>query len=139
MGQVYIYLYIHVHVHVRIRRQYMYIPPTPSLQFHYLHSVGFLKLDNSELKPVHISSTSSTNGSKDGLNHSDTAKSRSFSTFIQSARCELHYIVQVRMINQRSRRLNKAKQINSTRPREYVFQRKIGCLRWDLNPRHSAL
>ena len=43
------------------------------------------------------------------------------------------------MINQTSRRLNKAKQIESTRLRKSFFKRKIGCLRWDLNPRHSAL
>ena len=43
------------------------------------------------------------------------------------------------MINQTSRRLDKAKQINSTRLRKSFFQRKIGCLRWDSNPRHSAL
>ena len=43
------------------------------------------------------------------------------------------------MINQTLRRLNKAKQSKSTRLRKSFFQRKIGCLRWDSNPRHSAL
>ena len=38
------------------------------------------------------------------------------------------------MINQASRRLNKAKQINSTCLRQPFFQRKLGCLRWDSNP-----
>ena len=31
------------------------------------------------------------------------------------------------------------KQIKSTRLRKSFFQRKIDCLRWDSNPRHSAL
>ena len=44
--------------------------------------------------------------------------------------------VHVDMINQTSRRLNKAKQIKSTCPTKSFFQRKIGCLRWDLNPRY---
>ena len=45
----------------------------------------------------------------------------------------------VYMINQTSRRLNKAKQIKSTHLRKSFFQRKIGCLRWDSNPRHCSL
>ena len=43
------------------------------------------------------------------------------------------------MINQTSRRLNKAKQTKSTCLRKSFFQRKIGYLRWDSNPQHSAL
>ena len=65
-----------------------------------LRLVGFLKLDNSELKPVSASNALlsgssaaaeggvATNGSKDGIsqfNHTDS-KSGSFGGFIQSAR-----------------------------------------------------
>ena len=53
-----------------------------------VHSVGFLKLDNSELKPILVSSTSSpaTINGRDVFNHAAEAKTGSFSSFIQSAR-----------------------------------------------------
>ena len=44
--------------------------------------------------------------------------------------------LKINMINQTSRQL---KQSKSTRLRKSFFQRKIGCLRWDSNPQHSAL
>ena len=48
--------------------------------------------------------------------------------------------VDIYMINQTLRRLNKLSKVNQfNSPEEVFFPKKIGFLRWDSNPRHSAL
>ena len=59
------------------------------------------------------------------------------------AECGVCVCVCVRVHDKRTSRhllnIHKAKQHNSTTSEEDFFQRKISCLRWDSNPRHSAL
>ena len=41
--------------------------------------------------------------------------------------------------NVASKVIQTAKQSNTAHPRQSLFQGKMSCLEWDLNPRHSAL